>query len=311
MGLDAIEKSNISSLLKSNNNTGLGKPVELDISIVHDDPNNREDVTEEFLEELTADIKSRGVKSPVSVRPHPEIQGEYMLNFGHNRKAASIRAGKSKIPAFIDEEFEDYDQIKENLLKESLSARDLANFIQRKLNEGVKKGDIAKNIGKSASFVSQHVTLLKLPEPINEIYEQGRCSDVTVVNSLVKLYGNNPDEVSLWLEDETQDITRTSVNLLKDYIAAEAVHSDDVEEEVEQVETEEVQTPSKKDSTKDTDPSKLKKAIVQIEYQGQSARLLLNVRPTEEGFAFIKFDDDGTEEEVPLKDVQLKSVIEG
>ena len=66
-----------------------------------------------------------------------------------------------------------------------------------------------------------------------------------------------------------------------------------------------------KSSRHQADPSKLKKAIVKVLHKNRVARLILDRRPPEEGYAWLKYEDDGHELEVALQDVQLTAIIEG
>jgi ParB family chromosome partitioning protein len=59
------------------------------------------------------------------------------------------------------------------------------------------------------------------------------------------------------------------------------------------------------------DPSKFKKAIVQIWHDGRPGRIMLDKRPSTEGRGHIKYDDDGHELEVDLGEVKLLAVLEG
>ena len=50
--------------------------VQLPLSLIDEDPNQpRTEFNEESLRELAETIKERGVKTPISVRLHPEISG--------------------------------------------------------------------------------------------------------------------------------------------------------------------------------------------------------------------------------------------
>ena len=60
-----------------------------------------------------------------------------------------------------------------------------------------------------------------------------------------------------------------------------------------------------------TDPSKFKKAIVKVLHNNRVARLMLDRRPPAEGYAWLKYEDDGYEFEAALRDVQLTAIIEG
>jgi len=86
------------------------------------------------------------------------------------------------------------------------------------LAKGLKKGEIAKSISKSPAFVTLHIALLDLPNPIAEVFNSKRAKDVTVINELVTAYKTKPEEVTAWLGAEDQEITRNSVKLLRDFL---------------------------------------------------------------------------------------------
>lgn len=203
---------------------GLVGPLALALRVIDEDPHQprTEDnpgFSAQSIEELAATIALRGVKSPISVREHPTRPGRYLINHGARRFRASKVAGKTTIPAFDDNDYNEVDQVIENLQRNQLTAREIADYIGRELAKGVRHGDIAKSIGKSPSFVTQHITLLDLPEPIAQAFNAGRAKDVTVVNELVTAFKKNPREVTEWLEDnDRQDITRTAVKLLREFL---------------------------------------------------------------------------------------------
>ena len=110
------------------------------------------------------------------------------------------------------------DQLIENIQHNNLSPTEVAAFIYKRLESGMKKVEIAKIIGKFPAYITQHVNLLNLPEPIAKVYQSVRCQDVTVLNDLVTVYKDNPQEVTDWIENKTQDINRSGVRLLKKLI---------------------------------------------------------------------------------------------
>lgn len=76
-------------------------------------------------------------------------------------------------------------------------------------------------IGKSPAFVSQYHTLLNLPNTIAALFDEGRVRDVIIINDLVKAFKESPEVVIEWLNDSEQEITRNSVNLLRQFIKTE------------------------------------------------------------------------------------------
>jgi len=295
-----------------------GEPIRFDINKLHPDPDNREDIDQAEFAELVEDIGNVGVKSPISVRSHPDpalaADGHYMLNFGHQRLAASQLNGFTTVPGFIDNTFTRYDRIKENMKRVKQSARDIVKFIKEELDAGVSKGDIAKGLGKSPAWVSQHVTLLKLPEPLAGVFASKRCDDVTVINELSRLFKTNSEAVESWLADPDQEVTRGSVKLLTEFIETKADDSEPGEagdsDTDNSDDTEQTEKPEKK-KEKETDPTKFKKAIVIVEYMGQSAQLVMTKRPSMSDNGWIKLDSSGEELEAPLAQLKLLELIEG
>ena len=324
LGLDSM--GDLSALLDTPTTAAnSGGPLQLDIDLIDEDPNqprtaNNPGFTDESLHELSASIRLRGVKTPISVRDNPDVPGRFIINHGARRFRGSKRAGKNVIPGFIDNDYNEADQVVENLQRNELTAREIADFIGRELAKGVKKIEIAKAISKSPAFVTQHITLLDLPDPIAEVFNSGQVKDVTVINELVTAYKKKPQEVSDWLDDDSQEITRGSVKLLREFLDDKSKHEVG-DEDVIDPKTDNAFTESTgveggesenigKEKEKPTDPDILKKAIVQVKHDGRPARLLLNRRPQTEGFAWLKYDDDGYEFGANLADVQLIAVLE-
>ncbi|SFL36948.1 chromosome partitioning protein, ParB family [Nitrosomonas aestuarii] len=194
--------------------------TEIDINLVTEDNQQpRKEFNQETLQELTETIKLRGVKSPISVRPNPHKSGHYIINHGARRYRASINAGLNKIPVFIDNDYTEADQIIENLQRDNLTPREIADFIGRQLATGKKKQDVAKEIGKTNGYVTMHATLLELPDPIREIFQAGRCSDITAIYNMTKIFSKYPLELADWLKHNTQNvITRADVQTLKEFL---------------------------------------------------------------------------------------------
>jgi ParB family chromosome partitioning protein len=321
-GLGLGEMGDLSALLDTPSAVAnSGGPLLLDMELIDEDPHQprTEDnpgFSEESLNELAASIRLRGVKTPISVRDNPSAPGRYIINHGARRFRGSKRADKKEIPVFIDNDYNEADQVVENLQRNELTAREIADYIGRELAKGIKKGDIAKSISKSPAFVSQHVTLLDLPDPIAQAFNSGRVKDVTVINELVTGYTKKPDEVTHWLGDENQEITRGSVKLLREFLDEKRKYEQEesspayVEEEVVgelQIEA----SDTNKKGENPPNPQKLKKTIVQVKHNDRPAQLMLSRRPPAEGFAWLKYDDDGQEIEASLSDVTLIALVEG
>ena len=311
--------------------------LDLDLSLIDEDPKQprREDnpgFSEEKLNELVKSITRRGVKTPISVHNHPEKPGRFIINHGARRFRASRMAGKQTIPAHIDNDYTRTDQLAENLLREGNTPLEIAAAIGEFLKRGMKKKEIAECIGKTAGYVTQYSSLLKLPKSIATAFGHNRITDVTIIYELVQLHHDHPKEVHTWVNDESQEFTRGSMKYLRIYLAQKEEASEldtespggDIElymdgetehDELDQGDADGEpsldEISSSKQARHPTDPGKFKKAIVRILHDNRVARLLLDRRPPAEGLAWIKYEDDGYECEASLRDVQLTAILEG
>ena len=287
----------------------VAEPLNIDLDLIDEDPNqprkdNNPGFSEESLNELAETISSRGVKSPISIRNNPDDPGRYIINHGARRYRASRIAGYSSIPAFIDDNYDEIDQIIENLQRNELTAFEIAEFIDREVARGKKMKDIAREIGKSPTFVTHHYALLNLPPAIAEACNNGRANDVTVINDLVTAHKKNPQEVVFWLADETQEITRSSVRLLREFLDVKGSFENSNEEE----------NSDEKDRNaliRKSPERKAKKSLhVQVKHEGRLARLILSRMSLTLGYAWLKYEDDEQEFEVDLLQLQLVAIIE-
>ena len=290
-------------------------PHALALSLIEEDPHQprTEDnpgFTAQSIAELAATIRLRGVKSPISVRDNPARPGRYLINHGARRFRASKVAGKSAIPAFVDNDYNEVDQVIENLQRNQLTAREIADYIGREQAKGIRQSEIARSIGKSPAFVTQHINLLDLPEPIAQAFNSGRASDVTTVNELVTAFKKNPREVADWLEDnDGQDITRSAVKLLRQFLE-EKRYQTQVFSDIG-MDSDEQNAPTGEDNYPGVQhqPQRLQRPVLQVRHHRRTAQLLWHRRPVEKGFAWLKYDDTGEEVQAPLAEVKLLALL--
>ncbi|WP_426078835.1 ParB/RepB/Spo0J family partition protein [Janthinobacterium sp. PSPC3-1] len=284
-----------------------GRPLALPLDHIEEDPGQPRSAanpgfTAHSLAELAASIRLRGVKTPISVRHHPDRPGRYIINHGARRYRASRLAQLATIPGFIDDDYSATDQVVENLQRNELTAREIANYIGRELSKGLKRGQIASNISKSPAFVTQHAALLDLPEPVALAFNQGRVRDVTTVNELVTAYKAQPVAVTAWLGEGEPEITRGAVKLLRAFLGEKFGQEEPVVEEGRA-------GPAQQDAaTVDAAPSdtghrRWRCGGVVVLHQQREGILLLGRRPSGEGRAWIRHVD-GVEVEIALAEVQ-------
>lgn len=298
---------------------GDGSPLMIDITLIDEDPaqprsQNNPGLRPESIAELAASYGPKGPKTPLSLRLNPDAPGRFIINHGHRRYRAGKLKGLATLPAFIDNDYNDADQVIENLQRENMTPREIADYIGRELAKGKKKREIADRIGKSASFISQHVTLLDLPEPVAIAFRTGRVNDVTVVNELVSAFKTAPAEVSHWLSNPSQEMTRGEIRLLREFLAekrrdAEAAGRLDGQPDAKGAEDGR-DAPAVSPKVPGQNARRFKHGAIKVEYKGRTAYLLLTKRPPSSGRAWLRYEDDGQECDAALDTVRLLAIVE-
>ena len=196
-----------------------GTPKRIPLDAIDEDPEQpRQEFDDESLAELAETIKARGVRQPVSVRPHPTYPGRWMLNFGARRLRASRLAGLPDIPAFVDNTANSVDQFIENEQRKGLTPLEIALFVQRAMNRGETQADIARTIGKSRQYVTLATALIDPPDWLMTAYREGRCRGLTELYELRKLAAEHHQSVEAWASDRSA-ITREQVAALRSDLA--------------------------------------------------------------------------------------------
>ncbi|TQK07836.1 ParB/RepB/Spo0J family partition protein [Herbaspirillum sp. SJZ107] len=194
-----------------------GKPLSIALDDIIPDPNNPRNADDDgkpdamvAQEELDADVGARGVKTPISVRPHPALPGKYIINYGHRRYKSAQRNGFASIPAFVDEQFDTYDQVNENELRVGLTTRARALFIKSRLDAGESKVEITERLRKkNQTFVTEHLAIIDAPDCVNLAYAAGVTSARTLYD-LRQAWEAFPVQIDDWCR-EAPHITRETI----------------------------------------------------------------------------------------------------
>jgi ParB family chromosome partitioning protein len=145
--------------------------------IIPDPEQPRKHVNIESLNELAESIKTHGLLQPILVRSNGD--GTYVIVHGERRfrahQIAQLLTIKCIVSDMDDTEAKDA-QVIENLIREDLSDMELAREFQRRADAGATHEQIAKAVGKSRAFVTQHLGLLRLPEKRQEQLEKGEIT---------------------------------------------------------------------------------------------------------------------------------------
>ncbi len=140
----------------------------------------RKTFSHESLEQLADSIGQFGVLQPIIVRESQLLAGTYEIIAGERRWRASKMAGLSEIPAVIL----DGDDLKaaqvaviENVQREDLNAVEEALAYDALIERfGLTQDQVAKQVGKSRSAVTNMLRLLDLPDEALELLRNGSIS---------------------------------------------------------------------------------------------------------------------------------------
>ena len=168
--------------------------VEINIDEIRSNPYQpRKVFDEDALKELADSILEHGVVQPIIVKK--SIKG-YELIAGERRTKASKLAGLKTIPAII-RDFNDQEMMEialiENIQRENLNPIEEANAFDNIIKStNMTQDEIAKKFGKSRSYITNILGLIKLPEEIKGLVENGKLS-MSHARSLSKL--EDKDEI--------------------------------------------------------------------------------------------------------------------
>lgn len=149
--------------------TILSGELEIDINLIYPDPNQpRKIFDEEKLLELAESIKENGLVQAITIKD--DGTGKYIIIAGERRYRAHLLAGLEKIKVNITDykEVTSEVQLIENIQREDLSPFEIALSIKEIWEQGkyTKKSDLAKKIGKPATYVSKAFAVFNLCDEI-------------------------------------------------------------------------------------------------------------------------------------------------
>ncbi len=157
----------------------------------------RKTFSHESLEQLADSIGQFGVLQPIIVRESQLLAGTYEIIAGERRWRAAKMAGLSEIPAVVLEG----DDLKaaqvaviENVQRENLNAVEEAMAYDVLIDRyGLTQEQVAKQVGKSRSAVTNMLRLLDLPEEVLELLKNG---DLTAGHARALLGLNNEEQIA-------------------------------------------------------------------------------------------------------------------
>ena len=152
--------------------------VEVNIDELRSNPYQpRKVFDQDALQELSDSIKQHGVFQPIIVKK--SIKG-YEIIAGERRVKASKMAGLDTVPAIV-REFDDSEMMEiallENLQREDLNPFEEAMaYVKIMEAKNLTHEELAKVLGKSQSYVTNTIGLLRLPDDIRDLVVQDKLS---------------------------------------------------------------------------------------------------------------------------------------
>lgn len=133
----------------------------------------RLDMDEQSLEELAQVMRLQGFQGVLVARPQPEHEGYYQLTAGHRRREAAKRAGLRVLPVVVQELADEemvVRAITENIQREDLSPLEEGKiYLVMSEEMGYTYQQIAKEVGKSVSYVRNRLGVARAPEDVQSL----------------------------------------------------------------------------------------------------------------------------------------------
>lgn len=158
--------------------TGSGV-LEVEISKITPNPfQPRRVFSDEEIQELADSIRTKGLLQPILLRKHGE---GFQIVAGERRFRAMRSLGRTEVPAQVRDQVSDRDMMEmaliENLQRVQLNPIEEALAFEALINEcGVTHEEIADQLGKSRSTVTNTLRLLKLDPEVRTLIQGGKLS---------------------------------------------------------------------------------------------------------------------------------------
>jgi len=132
---------------------------------------------EDAIQSLADSIANHGVLQPVMLK---QSKQGYELVAGERRWRAARKAGLKEIPAIVrdlNEEENALFAIVENMQREDLNPMEEARAYRKIIDDfGMTQEAVARQVGKSRPYIANVLRILKLPDEIQELMENGELT---------------------------------------------------------------------------------------------------------------------------------------
>ena len=190
------------------------------------------------IDSLAATMKGGKQAQPITVF-EADADGRHLIKVGERRWRAcvlndepvwaQIAHGVAK-PETMDAKTL-VEQIIENDQREQLSPIEMAeNLAELRDVFGMKTGQIAEEMGRNPAFVSKHLKLLEMPEPVKQLLEDEIVTYIETLNTLTSIFnlsekaGLELVELARTKGELTRDEAQTRLKTLKGSKSPQSVH---------------------------------------------------------------------------------------
>lgn len=168
----------LGALLSADTSSPSSESFEIEIDQIDPSPvQPRSNFDEAKLKELASSIEANGVVQPLVVR---RLGARFELIAGERRWRAAQLAGLMRIPAVVREVPDDKVlelALIENIQREDLNAIEEAQAYKRLIETiGLTQEQLAERVGRDRSYITNYLRLLRLPQDIQKLVQEGKVS---------------------------------------------------------------------------------------------------------------------------------------
>jgi ParB family chromosome partitioning protein len=296
-----------------------GRPLKVALDLLDEDPDQpRREFPEDELEQLAASIRIDGILQPIVVR-HSEQAGRFVIVMGARRYRAAKLAELVEAPVFVQDgaEANPYAQMVENIQRDDLKPSEIARFITARLEAGEKQTEVARRLGKPRDWVSRYGAVQKMPPFLQEMLA---TSSIRAVYELYQAWRQQPSDVERAVKERdafSDAQARVFASAVRSPVEPAAAHDTAAGNGAKDARAPEKdrasvrEKPSSSPATAPTVPGTKGTAIVRVRIGKRVGQLVLDAKPdAEQGSARVAFDD-GSSEDVPVRELRIDAVLVG
>jgi ParB family chromosome partitioning protein len=296
-----------------------GRPLKVALDLIDEDPDQpRREFPEDELQQLAASIRIDGILQPIVVR-HSEHAGRFVIVMGARRYRAAKLAALVEAPVFVQDaaEANPYAQMVENIQRDDLKPSEIARFVTARLEAGEKQTEVARRLGKPRDWVSRYAAVPKMP---GFLQDKLATSSIRAVYELYQAWRQEPSEVEraakerdAFTDAQAREFASAVRSPVEPAAAPDTAAGDGAKDAraPEKGRASARERPSSSSATAQTVPGTKGTAIVRVRAGKRVGQLVLDARPdAEPGSARVAFDD-GSSEDVPVRELRIDAVLIG